>query len=94
MAPREFWRTTPREFWSWVTGCRKAEKANGALMTRTAWLSAMWSRAEKMPSMESALRPYMDKPTATRTRALTATESKQRVRRAFAAWGFVEKRSA
>lgn len=94
--PAAFWRMTPREFWAYIAGRRTAERFRAKLELRAMWLNAAWQRAEKLPSLKAALErqlgPEPDAPKG--RRRMTPAESRQRMRRAHAAWGFETKGEA
>lgn len=96
LQPAAFWRMTPREFWSYIAGRRTAERFRAKLDLRAAWLTAAWTRAEKLPSLNAALeRQLGPEPDAPKVkRKMGPAESRKRMRLAHAAWGFQTKGEA
>ncbi len=56
MRPSEFWRTTPRELTRFLRGRNEADKRALAFATITAWKTANWSKAKKLPDLNKELR--------------------------------------
>lgn len=81
---------TPREFWRFIDGARKARKAEAERAVRLAWLNAAWQRADKLPSLDVVLgiQPAQTKPG--RAKGLTPRAARAKMREAFAAFGVVE----
>lgn len=84
---------TPREFWRYVAGARKAIELQEKLSIQAAWFGAMWQRAEKMPTLAKALDPF-GKPAKqkqlTKAKPMTPAESRAKMRAAFSTMGVIE----
>lgn len=86
---------TPREFWRYLKGARKAERNREAAEAATAWLGAAWARAEKLPSLSTVMARFDEaKSTNAKPRPMTAAESRSKMRTAFATWGVNDKGEA
>lgn len=53
---REFWEMSPPEYWRRMEGEGMRLKRDGEARVESAWLTAMLSRAEKVPRLEKLLR--------------------------------------
>lgn len=84
---------TPREFWRYLAGARKALELQERLSIQAAWYAAAWQRSEKMPSLAKALAPF-NKPAEqkqlTKAKPMTPAESRAKMRAAFATMGVIE----
>lgn len=80
---------TPREFWRYLKGVRRADRNREAAAAATAWLGAAWSRADKLPSLSTVMARFDDAKATNvaKARAMTPAESRSKMRSAFAAFG-------